>query len=172
MSAAASSGATFEQLDDGSFIVSGKKAKTDTYTLSGSTSLEAITAVRVDVLSDERLGQKGPGRAGNFVLNEFELAANVTSKSSAPPKCRDALSIHPVSRCLKLRSPWRPYSTRWRWGGTKAISVPLSGGAAGLSNGRGDDRSSLLARRRHRDRFVDSRSDDRSVGRARLRRDR
>ncbi|MFT4549620.1 MAG: hypothetical protein ACI9MB_003594 [Verrucomicrobiales bacterium] len=79
----ASSGATFERLEeDGSLLVSGKSATTDTYNLRGITGARGFNAVRIDVLSDDRLGEtKGPGRNGNFVLNEIELVAGADSKS-------------------------------------------------------------------------------------------
>jgi hypothetical protein len=70
----ASSQATFTQLEDGSYLVSGKSAATDTYTIEGTAKITAITAVRLDVLSHESLSHwKGPGRKGNFVLNDIEL---------------------------------------------------------------------------------------------------
>lgn len=84
VSVKATSGATFTRLDDGSYLVSGKAAPTDTYTIQGISRQKAITAVRIDAMEHETLSHwKGPGRKGNFVLNEIELSshANVTSKS-------------------------------------------------------------------------------------------
>lgn len=58
---------------DQSVIATGNNGKTD-YTLSASTGLSGITAVRLEMLADDRLPGKGPGRQeGNFVLGEIEL---------------------------------------------------------------------------------------------------
>ncbi|MFP6874096.1 MAG: DUF1553 domain-containing protein [Verrucomicrobiales bacterium] len=82
ISARAESGATFTALDDGSYLVAGKSAPTDTYTIVGIAKNTAITAVRLDVLSHESLSHwKGPGRKGNFVLNEIELVSAADSPS-------------------------------------------------------------------------------------------
>ncbi len=78
--ATADSGATFELLNDGSFLVSGKEAPTDTYYIQGVSPVDQITAVKIEPLSHESLSDwKGPGRKGNFVLNEIELHAGTES---------------------------------------------------------------------------------------------
>ena len=48
VSVKASSGATFTRLNDGSYLVSGKSAPTDTYTIEGIARQKAITAIRID----------------------------------------------------------------------------------------------------------------------------
>src|SRR5262249_14769727 len=55
----------------------GKRPDKDTYTITADTSLSTITAVRLEVLTDDSLPHKGPGRQdnGNLHLNEFILAA-------------------------------------------------------------------------------------------------
>ncbi|GIW89193.1 MAG: vegetatible incompatibility protein HET-E-1 [Isosphaeraceae bacterium] len=72
----ATSGAALESQADGSILVSGPN-KNGTVTIVAETELEGITGLRLEVLSDERLPNHGPGRAGdgNFVLNEFEVSA-------------------------------------------------------------------------------------------------
>ncbi|MFT6863149.1 MAG: WD40 repeat protein [Akkermansiaceae bacterium] len=58
---------------DQAIIATGTNGKTD-YTLTAATDLSGITAVRLEMLADDRLPGKGPGRqGGNFVLGEFEL---------------------------------------------------------------------------------------------------
>ena len=58
---------------DQAVIATGNNGQTD-YLLSAPTDLSGITAIRLEVLADDRLPGKGPGRqAGNFVLGEFEL---------------------------------------------------------------------------------------------------
>jgi hypothetical protein len=73
----ATSGAKLEKLPDGSIFASGEN-KNGVLTVVAETDLTDITGIRLEALTDERLPQKGPGRAtdGNFVLNEFELRAS------------------------------------------------------------------------------------------------
>jgi hypothetical protein len=63
-------------LDDGSILVSGAVPEKDTYTLTLTATLQDVTGVRLEVLPDDSLPARGPGRAGNgnFVLHELELA--------------------------------------------------------------------------------------------------
>jgi hypothetical protein len=76
---------------DGSVLASGKTGQVDVYTVVGKAKLgKAITAIRLETLSDPSLPNKGPGRAenGNFVLNEFKLTyqkAGKDDESKAAP---------------------------------------------------------------------------------------
>ena len=66
-------GATLKVEPDQAIFVSGTNGKT-TYTLQADTKLKSITAVRLEMLADDRLPGKGPGLGnGNFVLGEIEL---------------------------------------------------------------------------------------------------
>ncbi|HEX4589981.1 MAG TPA: DUF1553 domain-containing protein, partial [Gemmataceae bacterium] len=80
---------TLTKQDDLSVFATGPQGKT-VYSVTAGTDLRRITAIRLEVLSDERLPSGGPGRAtnGNFVLNQFEL--KVASKS-------DPKKMQPVS---------------------------------------------------------------------------
>jgi hypothetical protein len=71
-------GATFERLDDGSYVVGGTNGDSDIYTLEFPTSLKRVTGVRLEVLTHPSLPKGGPGRAGNgnFVLNEVTLRSD------------------------------------------------------------------------------------------------
>jgi hypothetical protein len=68
-------------LDDNSVLASGDQSKSDTYDLSFHTDLHGITALRLEVLPDERLPSGGPGRVyyegpfGDFFLSEFRVFA-------------------------------------------------------------------------------------------------
>jgi WD40 repeat protein/mono/diheme cytochrome c family protein len=75
-------GATFTTLPDGSVLVAGKDEAGE-ITFVAETDLVDVTAVRLEMLADPSLPNRGPGRApdGNFVLNELKLAA--TSKADA-----------------------------------------------------------------------------------------
>ena len=80
--ASADSGATFELMKDGSFLVSGKEAPTDTYYVQGISPVDKITAIKIEPMTHESLSHwKGPGRKGNFVLNEIELLAGTESSA-------------------------------------------------------------------------------------------
>jgi hypothetical protein len=68
-------GATATKLDDGSILFGGKRPDKDVYTITTRVTQHRITAVRVEVLSDDSLLHKGPGRQdnGNLHLSEFRL---------------------------------------------------------------------------------------------------
>ncbi|MCW3053527.1 MAG: Planctomycete cytochrome, partial [Chthonomonadales bacterium] len=67
--------------DDNSVFVSGDMTKHDVYTLQLHTDGKPITAVRLEVLPDDRLPGQGPGRVfyeggpGDFFLSEIGLTA-------------------------------------------------------------------------------------------------
>lgn len=72
----ASNGSRLDKLDDLSLLASGELKKSD-YTVTATTDIKGISALRLEVLMDEKLPGTGPGRAanGNFVLSEFEVTA-------------------------------------------------------------------------------------------------
>jgi hypothetical protein len=80
-------GTTLTTQPDGSILATGLNPAPETYTITARTMLSNITAVRLEVMADERLPAKGPGRAqnGNFVLSEFKLTE---APASAPEKAK------------------------------------------------------------------------------------
>ena len=74
-SLSATSGSQFFVEDDLAVFVKGPNDQEDTYTIVAETSLSGITAIRLEVLADERLASKGPGLAGNgnFVLSSLRV---------------------------------------------------------------------------------------------------
>ena len=58
--------------EDRSVLAGGKNPDTDTYTLRFTNGLSGVVGLRLEVLPDDSLPAKGPGRAanGNFVLTE------------------------------------------------------------------------------------------------------
>ena len=64
--------AKLTQQDDGSIFVEGDKAK-GTYRFVAPIPLDRVTGIRLEALADDRLPNRGPGRAGsgNFVVTEF-----------------------------------------------------------------------------------------------------
>ncbi|MBI3868636.1 MAG: DUF1553 domain-containing protein [Verrucomicrobia bacterium] len=79
------SGARMERQADGSFFVSGRHGPTDIYTLSVRELPPRVTAVRLEVMPDDRLPQKGPGREanGNLHLSEFQVRLFLPGASAA-----------------------------------------------------------------------------------------
>ncbi len=69
-------GATLKIEKDHSILASGKSPETDTYTITATMNPRNLTGLKLEVLTDKTLPQKGPGRAGNgnFVLTEIEVA--------------------------------------------------------------------------------------------------
>lgn len=68
-------GVTLERLADHSLLASGVAPDKDIITLTATTELTSISAFRLELLADDSLPAKGPGRAsnGNLHLSEFEL---------------------------------------------------------------------------------------------------
>ena len=70
-----------EIMEDGSIFSSGDVTKRDVFTLDFK-SKQPVTALRLEVLPDDRLPAQGPGRCyyegrkGDFFLSEFNLSAN------------------------------------------------------------------------------------------------
>lgn len=70
-------GSTLTKQPDGSVLASEKRPEKDTYTLTFHTSLRGLSAVRLEVLADDSLSKRGPGRQdnGNLHLSEFKVYA-------------------------------------------------------------------------------------------------
>jgi hypothetical protein len=69
-------------LEDQSILASGDMSKRDVYQIDVATDLEKVTALRLEVLADDRLPAHGPGRVfyegafGDFFLSEVTAQAN------------------------------------------------------------------------------------------------
>lgn len=70
----ASNEAQLTRQEDLSILASGPNGK-GTYTLAARTEQLGITGIKLEALTDDRLPNRGPGRAqnGNFVLSEFQV---------------------------------------------------------------------------------------------------
>ncbi len=73
-------GGTFTAQSDKSLLAGGVKPVKDIYTVVLNTQLKNVTGLRLEVLADESLPQKGFGRAddGKFVLSEIAVTAAPT----------------------------------------------------------------------------------------------
>ena len=71
-------GSTLTKQPDGSIRAGGTRPDIDTYTVSLRMKVKGITAVRLELIPDDSLPLKGPGRQdnGNLHLSEFSLTAN------------------------------------------------------------------------------------------------
>jgi hypothetical protein len=78
--------ATLNKLDDKSLLASGRNPAVETYTVTARTRLERLTGLRLEVLPDDSLPAKGPGRSasGNLVLTDVKLTARAVSESIPP----------------------------------------------------------------------------------------
>ncbi|MCO6453862.1 MAG: PSD1 domain-containing protein [Pirellulaceae bacterium] len=87
---ASEGGATLTRKDDHSILASGKAPERDTYTLTIPNPPAGITALRLEVLPDDSLPKKGPGRAGNgnFVLTELVVRQQAKTVPAAAPADR------------------------------------------------------------------------------------
>ncbi|MBM3979648.1 MAG: DUF1553 domain-containing protein [Planctomycetes bacterium] len=79
-------GSTLARLKDGTVRAAGKRPEKDTYTLTTRTKAR-VTAVRLELLTDDTLPFQGPGRQdnGNLHLSEFKVRA-----AGKPVKVRTA----------------------------------------------------------------------------------
>ncbi len=68
-------GATLTRMTNGGILSGGTRPDKDTYTITGTTELTNLTALRLDLLDHDSLPMRGPGRNenGNLHLSEIEL---------------------------------------------------------------------------------------------------
>ena len=77
MSVVSTGGAALTRQADGSWFVSGTRPNRDTYIVTAHRRAGKLSALRLEVLPDDRLPKRGPGRwdNGNFHLSEFRAFA-------------------------------------------------------------------------------------------------
>ncbi|MBI1348088.1 DUF1549 domain-containing protein [bacterium] len=68
-------GTTFQPQSDGSWLATGPVGEQDVYTITVTSQLPRLAALRIEALSDLSLQHGGPGRAGNgnFALSNLEI---------------------------------------------------------------------------------------------------
>ncbi|MEI8021202.1 MAG: DUF1549 and DUF1553 domain-containing protein, partial [Schlesneria sp.] len=89
-------GATLTLKEDGSILASGTSPPTDTYVLKINDLPSGVTAFRLEVLPDDSLPAKGPGRAGNgnFVLSELIVEQNSVEATDRRVKFQSATASY------------------------------------------------------------------------------
>ncbi len=78
-------GPTFVKLEDSSLLATNEPPAKDIYTITLRSTVSNLSALRLEVLSDERLPAKGPGRneTGNFLLNRLEASFQPDTNSAS-----------------------------------------------------------------------------------------
>jgi mono/diheme cytochrome c family protein len=81
VSMASAEGTLFARQTDGSWLARGARPDKDTFVVTARTGLRGLRAVRLEVLPDDSLPHRGPGRYdnGNFHLSEFRATAQPQS---------------------------------------------------------------------------------------------
>jgi serine/threonine protein kinase len=71
----------FEKQPDGSYFVTGDNPATAEYTFNATCQASKVKGLKLEVLPDDRLKSKGPGRSdtGNFVLTSLTLEAELST---------------------------------------------------------------------------------------------
>src|SRR5262249_19564326 len=108
-------GATLKKQSDGSILATGPNPNSETYTVFATPSLDGVTAIRLEVLPDDTLTARGPGRSqnGNLVLTNVRLSAGA---KDLPVKFKSASADfsqkdYPVSAAIDAdpKSGWGIY---------------------------------------------------------------
>ncbi len=103
---AGDAGVEFAVQKDASILVSGKNPTHTSYVATAKVPVNAATSLRLDILPDDSLPKKGPGRSvqGNFVLSELnaEIASSEDFADSRPIEFQSA-----VADFEQADRPWR-----------------------------------------------------------------
>ncbi len=78
-------GCKLERLPDDSILAGGATPDKDTVTITGTTTSERVTALRLDLLTDDSLPARGPGRASNGNLHVSEVEVRVFRPGASQP---------------------------------------------------------------------------------------
>ena len=103
---------------DGSILASGDQSKRDIYTVRLCAGLRGITAIRLEVLPDDRLPHGGPGRVyyegpfGDFFLSEVRVSAD-----GKPVALKEATASNPKARNSAAPAIDGDPQTGWSIGG-------------------------------------------------------
>jgi hypothetical protein len=128
-----SNNTTLTKQPDGSLLASGARPDTDTYVVTTRTDLKGITAFRLEVLCDDTLPHRGPGRQdnGNLHLTDFRVLASPNRAPSEPqgreaPTPQQSGTSGPAAtnaaRSLALRNPTADFNQDG-WGIARAIDA-------------------------------------------------
>ncbi|MEX2215534.1 MAG: PSD1 and planctomycete cytochrome C domain-containing protein, partial [Phycisphaeraceae bacterium] len=87
VAAVSAQGAKLDIQKDGSVLSTGTRPEKDTVTITAPASIKRITGVRLEVMLDDSLPHKGPGRQdnGNLHLSEFKVLVRRAANDEAKP---------------------------------------------------------------------------------------
>ncbi len=125
-SAESTGGATLKIRDDRSILASGKTPDTDVYRVRFTNAPAAFTGLRVEVLPDDSLPSKGPGRAGNgnFVLTEVVAQIERDGGETIPLRFQLAFATHEQT----ILADNNPYGA---WTAASTIDADAQGASPG-----------------------------------------
>ncbi len=105
--AKSANGAILTKQSDGSILASDKRPETDTYTLTFATTLTDITGLRLEVLTDDSLAHRGPGRQdnGNLHLSEIKIFAAPAGEARESGNAEAVKKESNESRPVELKNP-------------------------------------------------------------------
>jgi Protein of unknown function (DUF1553)/Protein of unknown function (DUF1549)/Planctomycete cytochrome C len=85
-SAKATSGTTLSVKPDGTIIASGANPRNEVYTIEATTTVQGMTAVRLEALPHDSLPRGGPGRDayGNFFVSAFQMDTQPAASDGQP----------------------------------------------------------------------------------------
>lgn len=88
--ATSAQGSVLTTAPDGTIRADGPRPERDVYTVTARTRLQGITGIRLELLPDEKLPKRGPGRQenGNLHLSEFQVSAAPIGGPELPPPRR------------------------------------------------------------------------------------
>ncbi|MDB5340220.1 MAG: Protein of unknown function (DUF1553)/Protein of unknown function (DUF1549)/Planctomycete [Planctomycetaceae bacterium] len=75
-------GSILTKQPDGSYLASGARPEKDVYVLTASIDLPRVTGLRLELLLDDSLAHKGPGRQDNGNLHLNEVTATVAPRNN------------------------------------------------------------------------------------------
>ncbi len=81
-------GASFQRLEDGSYLASGVNPASDIYTFVATSPVEQIRSLKIEALSHSSMQGGGPGRArnGNIGLSNLEVTAGTQALDLSNPR--------------------------------------------------------------------------------------
>jgi len=81
-------GATLQLRSDGSIFSTGTRPDKDIVTVTGTLDVRKITAIKLELLPEDTLPQKGPGRNDNGNLHVSEIEAQVFRSGAQPERLK------------------------------------------------------------------------------------
>lgn len=87
-------GSTLTPQPDGSILASGTRPEKDVYTITAHLALSQVTYLRLELLSDDSLPHKGPGRQDNGNLHLNEITVTVAPRDK-PGEAKKVTLINP-----------------------------------------------------------------------------